>query len=201
MAIVMTVPLFCACLILLGRRLSFASSYISALCSWFFISGLIVVGMTELESVAGEFTTSTNLMMPYYLGYLLAILASIGVINSNDYNKTQKLVLLFALTTFIISCHIALILPDASSLIYATLTIATFSFLAMFVASVHQRRLFNWLLFFIGIRFLILYFQALGGLATTGIGLIISGVIIVGMAYYWNKYRSDIAQWIERWMQ
>jgi uncharacterized membrane protein len=197
-AISMVVPLLCACLIQVGHRLSFADGYIRALRWWFFISGFIAIGMAELNH-AFKYADQA-VLTPYFPGYLLALLAAFGMIESANYNKPQKWVLLFALAIFLISFHIPLLMPD-SSLIYAVFTILTLSSIAIFVASVEQRRLFNWLLFFVGVRFLILYFQALGGLAMTGFGLIISGLMIIGMVYYWNKYRSSIASWAERWLK
>lgn len=198
LAVAMIMPLFCACLILLGERLSFQTGYVRALQAWFFISGFIALGIIESET-ASELSIY-NIMAPYLCGYLLAILTAIGIISSRDYNKAQKSVLLLALAIFILSFHISIIMPDAS-LTYAVLTIAILGLIAIFIASTHHRRLFNLLLFFIGIRFLILYFQALGGLAMTGIGLIISGLIIICMTYLWHKYRTNIANWAERWMQ
>jgi len=197
--IAMTITLLIACLIQLGNRLSFAEGFMNALRVWFFISGLIAVIMSEfilLEYQSSQF----DKMTPYYPGYILAILAAIAIINCNTYNKAQKSILLLTMTAFIASFHINMILPN-SSLIYAVFTITILSLMAIFFASIHQRRLFNLLLLLTGIRFLILYFQALGGLATTGIGLIISGLIIIGMTYYWTKYRSDLANWAERWIQ
>ena len=86
-----------------------------------------------------------------------------------------------------------------SPLVHATLTVLTLGATSLFLASIKERRLFQWFLFFLGLRFLILYFQAFGGLATTGFGLIISGSLFIGMAVLWNKYRNPIAAWAERW--
>lgn len=198
MSVSMAIPLFCACFILVGKYLSFETGYIRALKAWFFISGLIAVCITELGTVS-ELTTD-QLIISYLPGYLLAVFTAIGVMLSVEYNQAQKLVLLLTLAIFVISFHLFMIIPDAS-LIYAIFTITILGLISIFVASVHQRQLFNWLLIFVGIRFLILYFQALGGLATTGVGLIISGLIIITMTYYWNKHRTDIANQVERWMQ
>jgi hypothetical protein len=73
--------------------------------------------------------------------------------------------------------------------------------LAVFLASQKERKLFQWILFFMAVRFLVLYFQALGGLATTGGGLILSGGLIIGLTIIWNKYKTQVAIWTERWTQ
>lgn len=75
----------------------------------------------------------------------------------------------------------------------------TFLLLASFLAGVlGQRKIFQALVVFIGIRFLIVYFQAMGGLTKTGIGLVISGLVIIGMVYLWLKTRKHIEKIVER---
>ena len=58
----------------------------------------------------------------------------------------------------------------------------------------HQRT-FNWVTFLIGLRFVVLYFQAVGGLAATGVGLILSGLLIIGVAWAWHSWRERLRQW------
>lgn len=197
-AIALTVPLLCACLLQAGQRLSLSEGYILALRWWFFISGLIALGFAESNQLTYSHVQTE--LLPYYPAVLMAILASIGILASKLYNNGQKIVLLLALAAFVAYFYVPMVTHD-SSLIYALFTISILMLITMFVASVGQRRLFNWLLFLVGARFLILYFQALGGLAVTGVGLIFSGLMIIGVVYYWNKYRTGIAAWAERWLQ
>ncbi len=63
------------------------------------------------------------------------------------------------------------------------------------MASIKFPRMFQWCVILIGIRFVFLYFQALGGLATTGVGLIISGIVIISLCILWNKYRKHLGLW------
>lgn len=56
---------------------------------------------------------------------------------------------------------------------------------------------FNIMTLLIGIRFIILYFQALGGLAATGFGLIISGALLIAIAWAWQQYRKRLQQWTQ----
>jgi hypothetical protein len=48
----------------------------------------------------------------------------------------------------------------------------------------------------VGLRFLIIYFQVLGDLATTALGLIVTGVAIVRISFLWFKKRSTIERWL-----
>jgi hydrogenase maturation protease len=76
------------------------------------------------------------------------------------------------------------------------------SLLILGLYSIHMGNLglstsFNIITILMGLRFIVLYFQALGGLAATGFGLIISGALLITLAWAWQKYR---AQW-QRWTQ
>jgi uncharacterized membrane protein len=64
---------------------------------------------------------------------------------------------------------------------------------ASIAAANHLKRLFDLSALIIGIRFIVAYFQVFGSLAATGIGLIISGLVILGIAYLWHTYRGTIA--------
>jgi hypothetical protein len=70
--------------------------------------------------------------------------------------------------------------------------------MAIYSASLKLHRLFQFFLVAVGIRFFVLYLQALGGLATTGFGLIITGLIIIAMVVAWNKFRRELNAWAER---
>jgi hypothetical protein len=41
--------------------------------------------------------------------------------------------------------------------------------------------------------------EALGGLLMTGIGLIITGILIINLALMWKNYTATIMHKIERW--
>ena len=69
---------------------------------------------------------------------------------------------------------------------------------ALCFASFGRRGLFQMFLTLVGIRFLILYFQALGGLAYTGWGLIVSGSVVIAAATLWQKNRRMITDWAEK---
>ena len=53
-------------------------------------------------------------------------------------------------------------------------------------------RLFNAVMVLLAVRFIFVYFQVLGSLAMTGLGLIISGIMIMGIAFLWYRYRNRI---------
>lgn len=67
--------------------------------------------------------------------------------------------------------------------------IVVWGFAATSAALASMKRLFDFASFIIALRFVIIYFEVFGSLTTTGVGLIISGGIIIAIAVYWNKLR------------
>lgn len=68
--------------------------------------------------------------------------------------------------------------------------------LAIFFSIKGYKRLFHLTTLSTGIRFLIVYFEVLENLAFTGIGLVVSGLIILGATTLWYKSRARIDQWM-----
>lgn len=59
-----------------------------------------------------------------------------------------------------------------------------------------KKRLFDLVAFVIAARFVVVYFEVFGSLAATGIGLILSGGVILGTVYVWHRYRGRLATWV-----
>ncbi len=76
-------------------------------------------------------------------------------------------------------------------------TLAILFLYAIHAGNSNNQRAFNLATFLIGLRFVILYFQAMGGLAATGIGLIVSGLLIMSVTWIWYKGRERIRQWTQ----
>ena len=75
-------------------------------------------------------------------------------------------------------------------------SVITLCLLGIFFSIKGQKRLFHLTTLTTGIRFLIVYFEVLESLAFTGIGLVVSGLIILGTTILWYKSRARIDQWI-----
>ncbi len=75
-------------------------------------------------------------------------------------------------------------------------SVITLCLLGIFFSIKGQKRLFHLTTLTTGIRFLIVYFEVLENLAFTGIGLVVSGLIILGATISWYKSRARIDQWI-----
>jgi uncharacterized membrane protein len=197
-AVFMTVPLLCAGLSMVSKSLAGDVGSTRAFQAWTILSGLAALDIAELyKFFGGYFYSGLNSYIP---GYIFAALTAFAILQSNEYRKIQKILLLGVLSCFLTLFHLHL-LDITASIIFAAFSISALGLMSIFLASIKKRILFQWFLVLLGLRFLALYFQALGGLATTGVGLIISGGIVIGMAVLWNKYRSKLAAWAERWAQ
>ena len=128
--------------------------------------------------------------------YLLSIILVVAIRFDSGLNRIQKALLGTILLIFIVPFHFE-ILGLNHDLFIAISTLILLVFVAIFSASLKVKNFFQFLIFCIGLRFLILYFQAFGGLAKTGLGLVLSGVAILIFVLVWNKYSKKIANWAE----
>lgn len=197
-SIFMMTPLICASLTLLSKKIVGELGPTRAFRYWTVIAGLFSVMDT------GALTTKNHVAIDnwfnaYAGSYALAAVVAAGIWKNKDYKQLQKIILLTLLGIFLILSHLSL-LNVTAPIIYAVFTILILGLLSVFLASQQERRFFQIILIFIGIKFVDLYFKALGGLATTGFGLIFSGILILGMALLWNKQRVSLANWIETWI-
>lgn len=196
-AISMSLPLLFWCITLVLQKLSLPNSMMRAFQIWTLLVFLFAVAVGDLH-FATELKSTRDLSL-YMPAYGLAILAGIGIWFATSYNLLQKLLLTLALLMFVLQ----FILPwlNVYDFVYAITTMLILGLIAVFFASLQQRRLFQLFLILLGLRLLNLYFQALGGLALTGLGLVAAGVLILAMGVLWSKYRTKLAVRVERWLK
>lgn len=84
-----------------------------------------------------------------------------------------------------------------NQIVGCALFIGAWSGAAAIAASMHRRRLFDFAAAVIAVRFIIVYFEVFGSLAATGLGLVTSGVVILGIAYLWYRFRRSVARALE----
>lgn len=190
----MAIPLLSALLAIMCRSIGGEGGQTKALRLWTVIGGMIALVVAETQLWRHK---SIDLSIVAFLpGYAFAALSAFGIWMSLEYKKAQKFLLLATLGLYLVPFHFPM-LAIQSKVAYAIFSVAVLATMAVFLASLKLRGLFQLFLVALGIRFLVLYFQALGGLATTGFGLIISGIIIIAMVVVWNKYRKEITTWAE----
>jgi hypothetical protein len=199
--IVMATPLLCFVLASLSLRFLGNNGSTLAFEIWIFITGLFAIIFKEIfyQAVIPNFIYAVPIC-----SYLLIVFSMYFILTNQAWHKGQKSILLLLLAIFIILFHFDISSSFdnygfVKSLIQAFFTIFLLAITAFFMASVRRPRWFQWFVFLIGVRFLFIYFEVIGSLAMTGIGLIISGILIVFMAVLWNKYRKPLAAWALRW--
>lgn len=190
-AIFMCVPLLCGVMTIISRTLAREIPLTRAFRAWCLIGGIVSLIASEIH-----FRIPSNQIIPYLPGYALACLCVFGIWYSPQYRQNQKMLLLVTSGLYLLPFHFTLI-PFESKVTSAGCTIGVLLAMAMFLASLRKQRIFQLFLAFAALRFLILYFQALGGLALTGWGLLGSGSIITLMTLGWSRYQAMINRWAE----
>ncbi len=191
-AVFMLLPLLSALFALLSQQFFSESRMMQAFIGWIFLTGICALVLLE-SSINID---NKTIYLSYLPTYIIAVLVAAGIFMSSSFQPSQRKILLWILALFLVSFHLPW-LDIKSSVIYAGFTITILGLTAIYFANAKNQKVFQIFLFLIGLRFVVLYFQALGGLATTGLGLIASGVMIIGLVVCWNKYRNNLAQWAE----
>lgn len=197
-AVYLAVPLLSAVLAMLSTKVLGDVGLTRAFHGWTLMG--IIMALIVVE--AGSYGYSRHIDFfetgfPAYLpSYILGVITVLGVWSNSKSTRSQKILLAVLIGFYFLPFHLLYAIKDPDHIL-AFCTIIVLSLVAIFMASLQQRKLFQLLLFVVGVRFLILYFQAFGGLALTGFGLIMSGILIISMVVYWNKYRVQMAAWSE----
>lgn len=156
-----------------------------------------VAALFVLEHASEE--RNRNFAMPLYVGLLFFAIALFGILKGGVYNRIQRLSLVAMLFLFSVVAHLPK-LPVGKGLelvIKVGLVVLTLGAAGVFAASFKLQKFFQIILALIGFRLLALYFQAFGGLAYTGVGLIVSGLLVISTGWLWNKNRKRIQAWVE----
>ena len=198
LAIFMDFVLLCPVFMIISKMVSGEVSSTRAFRAWTLVGGLISLIIVEWYRLIGnaDFLLHSGIILPYSPGYFFAAFIAFSILRDIDYSGVQKLIVLSILVLFLILFHLPFF-GITSSLVYASFTIIELILMAIFIASLQEKFLFQILLLILGLRFLMLYFQAIGGLAQTGVGLIVSGCVVIGIAILWNKYRESFFIWIK----
>ena len=182
---------------------------------WFQVSGLIALVVIDIMRSGGEMR---EYELAWYLpGYITAGILAVIILTRPDYRALNKGLLLAVIALFLLYYHPYILFDGNTRYHYigadAASNAASFwtaddirapilTIFILFLYATHagnsgHHRTFNLITFLIGVRFVILYFQAMGGLAATGVGLIMSGLMIIGIAWFWYKSRGRLQRWSE----
>jgi uncharacterized membrane protein len=214
-SVLLFAPLLTAVLYYAATHSKLLYGFTSSLFFWFQITAIIALAFADIVRSGGEMTAyQVAWFMP---AYSAAALLVGGILLHKDYRWLNKLLLLGAVGLLLLYYHPDLLFSGQSRYslfgshahagvdfwqaddIRAPLLTLTILFLyALHAGNSGHQRSFNLITFLIGLRFVILYFQAMGGLAATGMGLIISGSLIIGITWLWYKGRDRLHTWTQR---
>lgn len=164
---------------------------------WAAITALITVGATDFYYSDCHSNLFPKLLIPVYFFMILCII--LLFVRPGISDKERSIILSMIIITMIIHIPnfiIAMIkIYEYGSFIGAAYSIVMLILFGMVFTITNHKKLFNMIIFLIGLRFLFIYFQVFGNLATTGIGLIFSGLLIIGISYLWHKKKESIEDW------
>ncbi|MBF0109968.1 MAG: DUF2157 domain-containing protein [Magnetococcales bacterium] len=188
-------PLACALVALLLHLWRATESLGRAFLVHSWIVGITMVMLIDVSSMNPVHTWE---WYPFMTGGGLALggvtLAGI-VLNGHGSPLSKKLlgslVTLYSLMgPMVIGLHL-------SHWLSALFTMALFSLAAAWMVRERSVRMANGMVLLLGIRFLVLFFTAFGGLFDAGIGLILSGLIILGFVWLWSRWQRMLLSWFQ----
>jgi hypothetical protein len=211
-AVLLLAPLFSATLYLGCMHVRLLRGHASSLFFWFQLSAVVALAFADITHSSGELKSyDTHAYLP---AYVTAAALAVAIALGKDFRVLNKLLLLAALGLLLLYFHPDLLFSgehryglfgvydhaevgfwQADDIRAPLLTLGILFLYAIHAGNIGHQRTFNLVTFLIGLRFVILYFQAFGGLAATGIGLILSGGLIMGIAWLWYKGRDRLREW------
>lgn len=159
-----------------------------------------IIGLVMVES--GSFVWLENSKLIFLICVSLMMLSVAGIYLTDQFNHFQKALLSMTALLYGFAFQWAYFVERSvylsqRPLVIPLTTLLVMFLFALFLASLGQKGLFRLFLQLIGLRFLFLYHQAFWGLTGTGVGLMISGVLIIGSVIFWRKKPPSIEKWIE----
>ncbi len=177
-------------------------SFINAARTWGWL--LLLGGVVTLTNVTWSMRNVSGPIFSFSVGLVPFIVSLIAAglyfLRSKIPEERKGALVLMILAP--LSCFL-FILPltmkrEGFDLLGIAFFLLEFSLAAAAAALLNRKRLFDLATFVIAIRFIVAYFEVFGTLAATGIGLIISGVVILGAVWGWYKLRSHFALLLTR---
>ena len=197
LSILLTVPLITLLLRTIFSRISWLSGYSEIFGIWTVIAAFAAIGATDFY-YSGEYSNLfPKLLLP---AYILMISSLFVVIFISNYSRKERNILisiiiitmLLHMPNFIIALRKVF---EFGIFLGALYTIILLVLTGLLFTIRDSKKLFNTVMLLLGCRFLIIYFQVFRDLASTGFGLIISGILIIIIASLWFKEHDRIEHW------
>ncbi len=156
---------------------------------------LYAAGTVAASLMVGEDGFGASLYTP------LLVSVAVPIVLSFVTGLTKKQSIAFSVAVLMYALFLS---PDFlrldSDFLAAVLFTGIWLAFSFFALATEHRRLFELCLVGVGIRFLVVYFQILGDLASTGLGLIGSGILILVSVWLYIRFREPIMRGVGRWI-
>jgi hypothetical protein len=199
--VVMDVPMLVALIWILLTVWARARQLAHGFGTWAFLLMLLASVSLEFSDDIGGFRRGFDLssseVAKFLVAWILPLTVCVVVLLHKSWSRIQRSLVAGVIGVFSVLVTMATLhwLGHFSAAIGTALVLLA---AALCFASFGRRSLFQLFLTLVGMRFLILYFQALGGLAYTGWGLVVSGSVVIAAAVVWQKNRRMITDWAEK---
>lgn len=131
--------------------------------------------------------------------YLISIFIAVALYKSSSLKRMEKKFFIggLALANVLFSLNY---LAESAYIPLITISILCLLSFAFFFLSREQNRLFNAILIIIALKFFEVYIRKFGGLLSTGVGLICTGLVLLALVGAWMKNRHKIEGRLKEWL-
>lgn len=171
------------------------SSLVQAFRSWLVLAAVPAVGIMDLL-IAGHEHSDRSLKRAMIATTLLGGFAAWRFFADRELSRLSRIGVASLLILYVGDGWLAFLVPN-SEFLGALMTLLLLVLSALHFGLLGNRRIFHTLTLLVGLRFFILYQQAVGGLAATGVGMIVSGGLMIGLVWAWNKSRPRLQELLE----
>lgn len=184
----------------LGKRLANFNPFVRrAIFNWGIALTLFVI--TPLANMMWGLTAAEHRSDIDYLAvpWATLLLAVAALWTLEDETREVRITSVGLLLSVGVFATLPLVFADGTaspgvSLLGAVGFFCTWGFAAAAAAYSQRRRWFDLASFVIAVRVVFVYFEVFGSLAVTGLGLIASGVVTLGTAFIWHRFRDKVRQ-------
>lgn len=155
----------------------------------------VVIGCDISLSIGNNLGTSID-ANSLSISLVLGVIALFFIIFFNR-GTWLKMIKGMALLLYI-AVMLSVFLFKQATILGALFTILFLFAFAMYAIHSHNQRLYHLFIFLIGVRFFFIYLNEMHGLMTTGIGLVVSGLLIVLMVWLWHKFSTSLFSKLQR---
>ena len=195
-AIVMSGPLLAAALSTFFRSIIGSSGQTRAFEWMTLLTGLFCILYGETLYLSRTAPAHYE-WISFTVGYGLLGFINWKFLSDPHHSKIQKQAVAVLSVLYLYYLHIGTF-SMSMKFVNALFTLSIFVLSALLAGSFQREKLFQFFVTLIGLRVIILYFQALGGLVRTGLGLVVSGILVLALAYAWSRHRKSLTQWVQK---